>query len=107
LYGNEAVATRTRAYAPDVQAACDKPSRPVDSGLDRVGHMAQELAEALSHLERRLESVLTPSGPQSEKSGVNGPRPMRSPHADRLESAADGLASLVGRVNDLVGRLEV
>lgn len=93
----------------DAVAAETDRVRPLPDAISRIGKASGVLAESLSELEQRLESVLGPSRPTAdgpmdggEKSAVSS----ESEFTSRINSHAAHITSMNYRVRALLDRLE-
>lgn len=84
-------------------------SSPIRDGIGYAEQTLSELHQTISHLEKRLETVLSPVPPtvasQGNKAGPTGP-PASHVHG-RLVILNEGYAQAVRRLRDLAQRVEV
>lgn len=84
-------------------------SSPVRDAISGGEEFISTLNAAVDRLERRLDTILTPTPPQTSGSGGSGasPTPLMSPVQARLRMANDAWAVLANRLNTLHDRIEL
>ena len=85
---------------------------PTRAGLEgEFGNHQQRIVElhhALSELEKHLESVCTPQGPEGTAGQIqSAPEPIRSQAMSALRSAGVEITRATDRIRTLLSRLEV
>lgn len=82
---------------------------PLGASQDRVAHLLGQLSEINARLIDRLQPVLTPDYPETEKRGNGGVAPAPPPRSVvvcRSENYADQIEIEIQRISHLIGRIE-
>jgi len=80
----------------------------VGSQMGRQGQLVEEMANAISVLESRLQSVLRSTPPQPGTGAQMGKEPIQLVgHAAAISNQNDQLQNLIHSVSDIIDRLEL
>lgn len=85
----------------------DESASPIRDGVGQAEEIVTALHAAISQLEKRLDTVLTPVPPQPGTAGTPGNGPIASHLRGRLATLNEGYADAVRRLRDLALRVEV
>jgi len=107
--GSLSKGTAPSSYAADARSATEvapEPS-PIRDGVTSAEQALSHIHEAISHLERRLETVLRPMPPQGQGTATDPPVPLCSHVMGRLHILNDGFNAAIARLQELTSRVEV
>lgn len=89
-------------------ATAIEPASIIREVLNSGDHTLGELHEAITYLEKRLDTILTPMPPTNAGSGTCAPNgPPASALTGRLALLNEGHRQAVQRLRDLMARIEV
>lgn len=88
-------------------AATTPETSPIRDGVTNAEQNLTSLHEAISRLERRLDTVLRPLPPSTTSAGKDSLHPACSHVMGRLHILNEGLNGAIARLSELEGRIEV
>ncbi len=107
-YGQQNANVYTTGTATGALASPDESASVIRDGVSNSEQTLSELHDVISGLERRLDTVLTPTAPATASSATpNKPQPMLSHLAGRLSIVNEGSQHAIARLRDLMRRVEV